>query len=211
MKQRKPFGRNLPPDTLKLSLCDTNSDVVDSWLWAFRDVDAVEILEGSLILCDGDTLVSPANSFADMGGGVDKVIDDYFGGAAQEKAAACFREAFFGELPVGMALAIPMPSGKRFRHLICSPTMRIPGEISGTINVYLAMRAILVVAHRHNQRSAGQIQHIAMPGLGTGVGGMDPGIAAEQMRKAYDNIVGGGWEKIVHPAMAPYAFSSRSR
>ncbi len=29
--------------------------------------------------------------------------------------------------------------------------------------------------------------------------------AAQQMRAAYDNVIGGGWRSVVHAALAPYA------
>jgi hypothetical protein len=44
-----------------------------------------------------------------------------------------------------------------------------------------------------------------VPGLGTGVGGMDPAVAAEQMRTAHDSVFGERWKGVVHPAQASYA------
>lgn len=49
------------------------------------------------------------------------------------------------------------------------------------------------------------IRSLAVPGLGTGIGGMAHDEAAEQMRSAYDNVVGGKWRRITHAALAPYA------
>lgn len=79
--------------------------------------------------------------------------------------------------------------------------------MSGTLNAYLAMRAALVaVVCRPPQ--APPIRRLAIPGLCTGVGGMHPGLAARQMRTAYDNVIGGEWEAIVHPTMAPFALGA---
>ena len=47
--------------------------------------------------------------------------------------------------------------------------------------------------------------------LGTGVGGMDPDEAAGQMRVAFDNVIGGEWREVVHPAQAPLAIGNRRR
>jgi O-acetyl-ADP-ribose deacetylase (regulator of RNase III) len=83
--------------------------------------------------------------------------------------------------------------------------MRIPGNVAGTINAYLALRAALVAVLRHNVSGARPVRSLAVPGLGTGVGGMEFAEAAEQMRAAYDNVIGERWREVLHPALAPYA------
>jgi hypothetical protein len=35
------------------------------------------------------------------------------------------------------------------------------------------------------------------------------GQAAQQMRAAYDNVIGEGWKQVAHPAMAPFAFGAK--
>jgi hypothetical protein len=54
------------------------------------------------------------------------------------------------------------------------------------------------------------IRVVAIPGLCTGVGRMPCSVSAHQMRVAYDNVVGGGWKEVVHPAMAPFAFGNKA-
>lgn len=208
MRRIKAFDKSAPADSLRVTLCDISPEVADSWLDAFGDADAVEILVGSVVELDADAILSPANSFGDMGGGVDKVIDDHYRGAAQAAAQEAIRERFLGELPVGMATLAPLPPG-RFRYLLVAPTMRVPGSVRGTVNAYLAFRGALVTIERHNASGADPIRSLAVPGLCTGVGGMDSGIAAEQMRAAYDSVIGGSWRRVVHPAMAPFAFGQR--
>ena len=44
MKTIKPFGRGLPRDTLRISLCDRNPDVARALAAAFLDVGGVEVL-----------------------------------------------------------------------------------------------------------------------------------------------------------------------
>jgi O-acetyl-ADP-ribose deacetylase (regulator of RNase III) len=66
--------------------------------------------------------------------------------------------------------------------------MRIPSNIQNTVNVYLAFRAALIAVLEHNKTSKQQIKSVLCPGLGTGVGGLEPEIAAKQMRFAYDAI-----------------------
>jgi O-acetyl-ADP-ribose deacetylase (regulator of RNase III) len=153
---------------------------------------------------DCDAMLSPANSFGDMGGGIDKHIDDFHGGTAQQLLCAAIADQFHGELPVGMAIVVELP-GPRFPFLVAVPTMRGPGNVAGTINAYLAMRAALVAVLRHNQISQRPIRTLAVPGLCSGVGGMPFKEAARQMLAAYDNVVHGGWRQVINPILAPYA------
>jgi O-acetyl-ADP-ribose deacetylase (regulator of RNase III) len=77
--------------------------------------------------------------------------------------------------------------------------------VIGTINAYLSMRAALVAVLRHNAGAGRPIRSLAVPGLCTGVGGMHPAEAAEQMKAAYDSVVGGKWREVDSPVLAPYA------
>jgi O-acetyl-ADP-ribose deacetylase (regulator of RNase III) len=201
----KPFGKPSPACACRVSLCDTNGHMARALAAAFAEADQVEVVEGNLLDLSCDALVSPANSFGDMGGGIDKRIDDFHGGAAQRVVMAAIAARFFGELPVGMAIVVELAS-RRFPFLVAAPTMRIPGNVAGTINAYLAMRAALVAILQHNASSAKGIRSLGVPGLCTGVGGMATEEAATQMRAAYDNVVGGRWQQITHPALAPFAF-----
>lgn len=209
MKVIQPFGKQARSNPFRLSLCDLSADMTDAWLTEFFGVECIEILQGDLMETGADATVSPANSFGDMSGGVDKRIDDFFGGAAQEAITAQIRQQFYGELPVGMALIVPMPN-HRVPFVIAAPTMRVPQDVAHSLNAYLAMRAILVAVQKHNTHIQTPIRTIAIPGLCTGVGRMPASVAARQMRAAYDNIIGEGWKDVAHPAMAPFAFGSVS-
>jgi O-acetyl-ADP-ribose deacetylase (regulator of RNase III) len=207
MKTLKPFGPG-SPTALRVSLGDTNPEVAQALAAAFDDVHQVEVVEGNLLDLACDAIVSPANSFGDMSGGIDKVIDDFHGGAAQKAVTSAIAEHFFGELPVGAAVVVKL-DGRQFPYIVAAPTMRIPGSVAGTINAYLAMRAVLVAVMKHNASGSSPIRSLAIPGLGTGVGGISHKEAGEQMRAAYENVIGGHWRKVVHPAMAPYALGKR--
>ena len=157
-------------------------------------------------------MVSPANSFGDMSGGVDKRIDDFYRGAAQERITQAIREQFLGELPVGMALVVSMPDS-RIPFVVAAPTMRVPQPVPDSINAYLSLRAALVAVTLHNvqnTQNARPIRSLAVPGLCTGVGGMSPALSARQMRAAYDNIIGEGWKQVEHPALAPFALNRKT-
>jgi len=64
--------------------------------------------------------------------------------------------------------------------------MRIPTNfnIDTSVNAYLAMKAILIKAKQDDR-----ISSVAIPGLCTGVGRMQPIIAARQMFQAYKEII----------------------
>ncbi len=203
MKTIKPFG-SCSAEGLRVSLGDRNADIAQALASAFAAVAAVEVVEGNLLDLSCDAIVSPANSFGDMGGGIDKAIDDFHQGEAQRRVMAAIAEQFFGELPVGVALVVEL-AARRFPFIVAAPTMRVPGSVADSINAYLAMRAALVAVLRHNAAGGRSIRSLAVPGLGTGVGGMPPAEAAEQMRAAYDSVIGGQWREVIHAAQAPYA------
>src|SRR5262245_45982378 len=105
MKVHKPFGKSAT-EGLRISLGDSNPGVAHALAVAFADVDLVEVAEGNLLDLACDAIVSPANSFGDMGGGIDKAIDDFHHGAAQTRVTTAIAEQFFGELPVGAAIVV---------------------------------------------------------------------------------------------------------
>jgi O-acetyl-ADP-ribose deacetylase (regulator of RNase III) len=208
MKTLKPFGKT-SADALRISLGDTNPEVARELAAAFDGVGPVEVVVGNLLDLGADAIVSPANSFGDMSGGMDKAIDDFHQGEAQRRVVAAIAEQFLGGLPVGAALVVELPA-RRFPFVVVAPTMRVPGSVAGTINAYLAMRAALVAVLRYNAAGGRTVGHLAVPGPATGVGGMPWSDAAEQMRVAYDSVAGGRWRDVVHPAQAPYAFRGYS-
>lgn len=199
----KAFGENGGKYPFTITICDRNRDIASVFAQVFAQVDPVEVVCGNILHVAGSALVSPANSFGDMGGGLDKAIDDFFEGEAQSKVQAHILQEFWGEMPVGMASVLPMHF-KQFPYLIVAPTMRIPGNVGKTIHAYLAMRAILVAILKHNRATSSHIKHVVMSSLCTGVGGMPYEEAAEQMSAAVRNILDEQYQSIVHPVQAPY-------
>ncbi len=211
MKIVKPLGRNLPDGLLRVSLCDRNPDVAQALASHFQNIDGVEVLEGDLLDLDCDAVVSPANSFGYMDGGIDQHIDRFYDGEAQRALLTLIADRFYGELPVGSATVLRMAT-RRFPYLVVSPTMRVPGDdLGGTIHAYLAMRAALAAILDQNQEGTARIGSVAVPGLGTGVGGMEPDESALQMRAAYEMIVGEGWRSIQHPLQVPFVMRNKVR
>ena len=208
LKAYKSWSKELPKNTIKFSFCEQNADLASVLAEVFAKVDEVEVLQGNILKLSADALVSPANSFGDMSGGLDQAIDDYYKGEAQSKASSLIRSTYYGELAVGQAAILEMNQA-RFPKLILAPTMRVPGKVAKSINAYLAMRALLIAVLDYNKQAQTPIQHIAMTSLCTGIGRMPFVEAAEQMLVAYDMIIKESWKKIVHPSIAPYSMKTQ--
>lgn len=131
-------------------------------------------------------VVSPANSFGDMTGGIDFVYLKRFGHGLQVQLQERIRRERAGELPVGDALILKTGEDP-IRYCISAPTMRVPLDIRGTCNAYLAFRAVLVAVRKHNFTACGtdRISDILCPGLGTGIGLLPAQTCAYQMLQAF--------------------------
>jgi O-acetyl-ADP-ribose deacetylase (regulator of RNase III) len=174
---------------LKIYLRDHNVPLINKWKESFADCDDVDASFGDIFGIAADAIVSPANSFGFMDGGIDLAYSNYFGWNLEKKLQAVLQNEFHGELPVGMS-TILKTGDKTIKYLISSPTMRIPEDVSKTLNAYLAFRATLIAVFKHNkEHSDDPITSILCPGLGTGIGRLSYGACAMQMRSAYDVII----------------------
>ncbi|MDR2410169.1 MAG: macro domain-containing protein [Bacteroidales bacterium] len=175
---------------VKIFLRDLSKEVTDAWNIAFDGYPDIEISCGNIFDLKADSIVSPANSFGFMDGGIDLAYSRYFGWDLQKKLQEIIRDEYFGELPVGNAVIVETKN-KEIKYLISAPTMRVPQDISGTVNAYLAFRAALIAVKKFNKKMNNAIESVLCPGLGTLSGSMPPTICAVQMRKAYDSILKG--------------------
>ena len=179
---------------LSIHLRDINPAVAKAWEQQFAGRHDVEVSCGDIFEHRADAIVSLANSFGYMDGGIDLIYSRVLGRHLEGELQALLRDRHFGELPVGQAVILPTGHGS-IPYLVSAPTMRVPTGIGRTANVYLAFRAALIAILRHNEGSAPGIRSLLVPGLGTGVGDMPPERAARQMRIAYDAIIGGAGQK----------------
>lgn len=142
---------------------------------------AVHVVQGDILGLKVSAVVSPANSFGFMDGGVDQLYTERFGLEVQERLQwKISRHRPMGELLVGEALLIPTLDGN-IPYVISAPTMRVPMILpKDTINPYLATLAALNCATEHKLKS------VAFPGMGGGVGRVKPDIVAHQMASAYE-------------------------
>ncbi len=149
---------------MQITFIDINEDLVEAWKISFAGREDVRVLTGDLTRVECDAIVSPANSFGFMDGGVDYAISERLGWALEKRLQQKIRELPEGELLVGKAMILETRDGL-IPYLISAPTMRIPTnfQIPNSIN--------------------------AIPGFCTGCGKMKPDIAAKQMFQAYKEII----------------------
>ena len=144
---------------------------------------SIIVVKGDLTQTKCDAIVNPANSFGFMGGGVAGVIKRV-GGIEIEKEAV-------SKAPIAVGKAVATTAGiLPCKFVIHAPTMKQPAMRIGIENVKLAIHAALKLGAELNLKS------IAIPGMGTGVGGVPIDDAAEVMvsiAKEFENK----FEKII--------------
>ncbi len=188
---------------IALYLRDLSEPLVAAWRRAFDGVAAVTVTLGDIfsdrdgpippgapIDVRADAVVSPANSYGFMDGGIDAVYTYQFGPGLQRRLQTVLAEEHDGELPVGQAVIVPTGDAM-IPWCISAPTMRSPEPVADTVNAYLAMRAALHAVLEHNRRGQAPIRSVLCPGLATAIGGMPVDRCARQMRTAWDRVCGG--------------------
>lgn len=166
----------------QIKLVATEKPLADAWNVAFEGT-GVTVVHGSIFGFPADAIVSPANSFGFMDGGIDHLITIVLGESVQYDLQHKIAMLHHGELLVGAYQCVKTGHAK-WPWLISAPTMRVPMRLpSDTVNPYLAARAIFIALEQNDQ-----INSVVVPGLGTGVGNVSPTTCAQQMRKAYDDV-----------------------
>jgi len=163
----------------------------EEWRRLFDGRPDVEILQGDICRLRVDAVVSPANSFGFMDGGLDLALSQRLGSKLESNLQQAIASRPLKELLVGEALVLPTGDAA-IPWLISAPTMRVPMRLRQTVNAYLAMKAVLTAVLSHT--GLPPIQSVAIPGLGTGCGGLALPTAAKQMWTAYQEVVLGEWK-----------------
>jgi O-acetyl-ADP-ribose deacetylase (regulator of RNase III) len=181
---------------LKIVLAAVEDHVADAWERHCGDLPDVSVHRGSILDLSVDAVVSPANSFGFMDGGIDHLYSHHFGWEVQDRLQELIRTRHHGELLVGAA-EIVETGNLRIPYVIAAPTMRVPMVLTDTVNPYLAARAVLLLV-KHGvvpsgalagESVAAAVESVAFPGLGTGVGRVGPNTCARQVRAAIEEVV----------------------
>ena len=172
----------------KLILVDPNEAVCEAWEDKFKKYERVEIINDYFENIEKyDCMVSAANSFGLMDGGVDLAITRFFGEELPFRVRERIRFEYFGEQPVGTSIIIETGNEKH-PFLAHTPTMRVPLKITRTDNIYLAKFAMLRAVANHNRKYEKKIRIVVCPGLGTSAGRVPANESARQMELAYRNF-----------------------
>lgn len=195
---------------VKIILVDTNPSVVAAWKKQALPADVFVADPGSIlgvVSGDGhfvhgdpirrftfepDAVVSPANSFGFMDGGIDQVYTDFFGpGLQRDVQQEIAGYPHLGELLVGQAL-VKRTGHPKVKFCVIAPTMRVPMPIVGTVNAYLATRAAVRAALSFRAEIGhGMIETLAIPGMGTGAGRLGHDLSAFQVVRAIADATSG--------------------
>ena len=159
----------------------------------FKGYNNVTVRRRNICQSRADCIVTAANSYGYMDGGVDSAINNLlssynFDERIDAKVRRVIRDAHYGEQPVGTCLLV-RTDHPFIRYLAHTPTMRLPEDVSKTINAYLAFRATLVEILNHNSYNTTKICSVLTTAFCTGAGSMDYTKSARQMRIAYDSLV----------------------
>lgn len=181
---------------LQILLSAVDHDLSEAWRRWCGDLPFVEVHHGSILDLTADAIVSPANSFGFMDGGIDRVYSERFGWAVQDRVQQAIRDHHHGELLVGAAEIVRLDDPS-FRFLIAAPTMRVPQVLNSTVNCYLAARAVFLLIREGTfrdgphagERIRNHVSSVAIPGLGTGVGRVPSVQCARQVRAAIEDVV----------------------
>lgn len=183
---------------MKITLTAIDADLAEAWQRHCGDCDFVEVHHGNILDVSCDAVVSPANSFGFMDGGIDMIYSRHFGWHVQERLQKLIRVKHHGELLVGAA-EIVETDDDAIPFLIAAPTMRVPMILEHSVAPYLAARAVLLLAMygaitdgKHAGRRISEVvKHIAFPGLGTGVGRVPADTCARQVMTAIQDTLYG--------------------
>lgn len=186
---------------MEFKLIGINEKLTQAWENVFKDIENVNIIKDSIFNQPSDVIVSPANSFGYMNGGIDFSISKNLGWHIEKLVQQKIRDDYYGELLVGQSLIVET-SHNDFPFLISAPTMRT----LRSPNVYLAMKAILTL-WKYGKLDNGElvknkVNSLAIPGLGTGVGQVPPIVCERQMRIAWEDVMNEkyktdlGWEEL---------------
>ena len=185
----------------KIYLAAMDEPLLNAFTQICGDIDLVEIHAGSILELEVDAVVSPANSFGFMDGGIDMAYSRHFGWGVQRRLQQKIRQHHQGELLVGTAEIVPT-GDDRIPWLLSAPTMRVPMILTETVTPYLAARAVFLFRNHGLVREPSMenlpanevVKSIAFPGLGTGVGRVPPSTCALQIRRAIEQFLIGSHE-----------------
>jgi O-acetyl-ADP-ribose deacetylase (regulator of RNase III) len=177
---------------MNIVLADIEGNLINAWNDIAPNNTNVTTYQGSIFEVECDALVSPANSFGFMDGSLDFAISEFFGWHVQDRLQEAIKSKHSGELLVGQ-VEIVSTDHTSIPYVISAPTMRVPLDVRGTANPYLAIRGVLLAVKngvfKDGTPVKDRIKTVAFPGMGTGVGQITPAVFAKQMKQAVEDVI----------------------
>lgn len=182
-------------DLINVTFIDLDPEVISSLArFGWPELKDCEFTVGNILHSGrAGCLVSPANSYGNMDGGVDRDYRERFPGI-EDKLLHYIEEHHGGRLRIGSAQLIPT-TDIQFPYLLFSPTVEAPGELSSIDNVSRATAAYLTEALKYNfklEQNGSQekkIRNLLVPGFGTGFGGLLPEDSAAGVKKGFGYMI----------------------
>ncbi len=145
----------------------------------------IDVVHGSLIDAEVEAVVNAANSQGLMGGGVAGFLKKVAGAEVEREAVA--------QAPIALGSAVVTTAGvlEHLKGIVHAPTMERPAMRVPAENVYQATCGALEAAEGAGFAS------LAVPGMGTGVGGVAHDEAARQMVRALRGFQGKRLSRVV--------------
>ena len=163
---------------MNLHLVDIDPDVVSAWEIAFEG-ENVEVQCNDILRVAVNTVVSPANSYGFMDGGIDRVYSEFFGLRPQTEIQEAIAKREEGFLPVGASLLV-QTGNEKIPYMIAAPTMHTPSAVPAA-NCFYAMFAALETARKNSDL----VTNLFCPGLGTLTGQVSAIDSAMEMANAF--------------------------
>jgi O-acetyl-ADP-ribose deacetylase (regulator of RNase III) len=172
---------------MKIEICVRDKQQYEIAKSVFTEYDDIIVTHNTITNAQYNTLISAGNSFGQMDGGVDGIINSHLSSYTADKyihqdVQDIINEKYLGELPVGQSIIL-QTNHPRHRYLIYAPTMRVAEDVSTSINAYLAFRGALLIMKHANISAA------STPLFCTGAGCMDVLRACKQMKEAYETVI----------------------
>lgn len=162
---------------------DVNEENIKEFKRQFKGVKNVEFFVDDIRNTKCDCIVSPANSFGMMDGGVDLFIEQML--HIEKKLCKQIKLEHFGEQHVGSMTMVKVDGHPIVKWMASVPTMRLPEDVSETHNAYIAFRTLLVYLKKNKTG----IKRVACTPFCTGAGHMPVEVSARQMYLAYKSVM----------------------
>lgn len=161
----------------KYILFDIDNSKTKVWKRLLSDKIVIDVVCASVCDIKADIYVSPANSYGQLDGGIDKVYRTMFHGIqyAVNDRLKIYKN---NKPPIGVGSALLIEILNRNCRLLLAPTMELPGKLKTPWNSFWSALAIFYLTKDFDGT-------VAIPGLGTGTGHISSEEMIEMVMLAY--------------------------